>query len=150
MSRQPRLTRAQKRLYDLPAGFIDIDMFRLCIPVFTTDKARIEYTSHFSDRVETLPDDHAYHGLAGYAVCRDMTWMFWLVIPVESNQNTWVHEASHIVDYVIDHLGLDPGIDGTETRAYMLGHIFSSIEDILLPLQLPAVITQAPANVRPI
>ena len=68
------------------------------------------------------------------------------MLPVGSNSNTWVHEASHLVDFVIDYLGLDPGVEGTETRAYMLGHIYSSIEEIMTPLQLAEAAPKTPSN----
>lgn len=135
------------------AGWISLDMFRMSIPIFLTNTHCIEVLKH--EGIEVVPDDgKVVQGYAGWGTDAEGVRLHYVMLPPDSNTNTWVHEASHLVDFIIDYLGLDPSIDGTETRAYMLGHIFSSIEEIMLPIQdrlsLPMVITAAPYNEKPL
>lgn len=41
------------------------------------------------------------------------------------------HEISHLVDNIIDDLGLDPGVDGTETRAYLTSFYYGEVKKCL-------------------
>ena len=135
------------------AGWIFLDMFRISIPIFLTNKECVEVLEY--EGIETQPDhDYRVEGYAGWGQDKEGMRLHYVMLPKDSCTNTWVHEASHLVDFIIDFLGLDASIDGTETRAYMMGHIYSSIEDIMLPLQeqlsIPEIVTAAPYNEKPV
>lgn len=148
MNKNPPRQASKERFYKKHVhDWIHLDIFRIGIPIFTSEDACAAFCAY--EGVEFQPSTHAVFGSAGWGQDRDGHVLFYVVLPPHSNTNTWVHEASHLVDFIIDHLGLEPGIQGTETRAYMLGHIFSSIEAAMLPTQLPAVVTQAPYNEIP-
>lgn len=154
MTTQRRRQSARARfLSKRVAGWIILDMFRIAIPIFLTNKHCIEVLEY--EGIDIVPDDgKVVQGYAGWGTDAEGVRLHYVMLPADSNTNTWVHEASHLVDFIIDFLGLDPTIDGTETRAYMLGHIYSSIEEIMLPIQehlsLPEVVTAAPYNEKPV
>jgi len=154
MTTQRRRQSARARFFSKRvAGWIFIDMFRISIPIFLTNKHCVDVLEY--EGIETLPDyTHRVDGYAGWGQNKDGSRLHYVMLPQDSTTNTWVYEASHLTDFIIDFLGLDPSIDGTETRAYLLGHIFSSIEDIMLPLQeqltIPEIVTAAPYNEKPI
>jgi hypothetical protein len=134
MSNTPRLTKAQRKIEALVKGWIYIDMFHLSIPVFISDVDRVAWLSHHQMEFSTLDPDKKVAAIAGWASDPEGCRCIYMVLPLGVTSATWAHEASHVVDFVIEYLGLDPGLEGTEARAYMLGHIFSSIEDIMKPL----------------
>lgn len=52
--------------------------------------------------------------------------IIFIVLPHGVNEETKAHEASHAVDRIMKNLGLE----GTECRAYMIGHVIKQIGEI--------------------
>lgn len=134
MSTQQRLTKAERKIEALVKGWIEIEIFRMAVPVFISEADRVAYLNFHKASYAPMTPEQRAAALAGWALYPDQSKLIFMVLPVGVPQSTWVHEASHVVDFVFEHLGIDTGIEVTEVRAYMLGHIFASIEDIMAPL----------------
>lgn len=149
MARTKRKT-AQEKLYErLIAGEIYIDMLRICIPVFLTEKDCNEFL--VAEGITPCELDTKVHGFAGFANDPEGRTLFYVTLPIDTQPRTWVHEASHLVDFIMHKLGMETDLTGTETRAYMIDHIFSSIEDIMSQFaQVPAIVALEPINERPV
>lgn len=125
-----RSKKAPKQRYK---GLITLDMFNIDIPIYISDQDRVDDFQKYGLEVHQV--DKPFFGLAGWTTDENDLRYFYVVLSPTSQPSTWVHEASHLVDFIIDYLGLDPSVDGTETRAYMLGHIFGSIEHVMTPIR---------------
>ena len=142
MTSKYRQTARDRYLRKRTAGVIYLDIYKIQIPVFTTDQD-CEEVCKFEGL--TIPELTAPSlAYAGYGEDKNSCRVFYLMLPTDSKVSTWVHEASHIVDYVIDYLGLEAGIAGTEARAYMLDFIYTSIEEIMQPLRPTPVENENP------
>lgn len=113
-----------------PVGFIRLDIFNLDVAVFRTEKARIKTLK--AQGCDDL-DRHTDAALASAHLdtTRNGGVRLSMVIKPEATMATWAHECVHISDFVMHHLGLPPGVKNTEIRAYMVGHLFSGLQDIL-------------------
>jgi hypothetical protein len=118
---------------DLPddrmKGVINLDVFCLQVAVFDSE----------DDRVASLQDqgcvDVTRHESAAIAsahmdVTENGSPRLSMVIKPHARKSTWAHECVHIADFVMDRLGFPPGIENTEIRAYMVGHLFSGLQGI--------------------
>lgn len=113
-------------------GKIDLDIFSIEVAVFATEDDRIKGLA------ELGMDDLARHTDAAFASAhRDVSSggdvRFSMVIKPEATQATWAHECVHMADFVMDHLHLPMGVKNTEIRAYLVGHLFSRLQDIMEP-----------------
>lgn len=120
-------------MIDLPdsrmRGVIRLDIFCLDVAVFDNE----------DDRLACLRDqgcnDLTRHVEAAFASAhRDVTAdgdvRLSMVIKDPRHKATWAHECVHIADFVMDYLSLPSGVENTEVRAYMVGHLFGGLQDI--------------------
>lgn len=113
-------------------GLIQLDIFKHTVAVYLTDESRIEGLKEFN--VPNAPPlDVEVYGAVTCDVSEDGVLVLSLLLPPEgqSQISTWVHEAVHITDILLDHLGFPGSIDNTEIRAYMTQHVFEQIDFIL-------------------
>lgn len=110
-------------------GVVKLDVFDVEVPVYLSDDDRVAALKNCG--VQAEPYDGAYHGLTTINQADCGLLFFSLVIPIDSEDATWVHEASHLADFIMETLGMDPGPGNTETRAYVTAHIFRQISNIL-------------------
>lgn len=113
---------------------IEVEMFGVQIPLFTNYATMIETISAISD-IPTDSEPYAFNGMVVHGSTEAGTPVTALYLHPNSSADVWVHEASHLVDFVIFSLGLDETIHGTETRAYMLQHFFREITAIMSSYQ---------------
>lgn len=118
---------------DLPddrmRGVIALDMFNLEVAVFDNEDDRIaalgdqgceNLTCHTDAAVASAHLDSTTTGSPRLS----------MVIKPHATKATWAHECVHIADFVMDHLSLPSGVENTEIRAYMVGHLFTGLTNI--------------------
>ncbi len=118
---------------DLPdsrmRGVIHLDIFNLDVAIFDNE----------DDRIAALTDqgcnDLSRHTEAAIAsahidATEDGGPRLSMVIKPHATKATWAHECVHITDFVMDHLSLPMGVENTEIRAYMVGHLFGGLQRI--------------------
>lgn len=110
-----------------PLGVIHLDVYHLQVAVFTTDKARIK-NMRKNGVSNPLQSDNACFASAHLDTGDDGRSWFSMIIKPEATKATWAHECVHIADFVMDRLGIPSGAENTEVRAYMVGHLFASLE----------------------
>lgn len=110
-------------------GIISLDIFNLDVAIFDNE----------DDLIATLMDqgcnDLTKHTDAALASAhRNVTSAgdvrLAMVIKPRATKATWAHECVHMADFVMDYLSLPMGVENTEIRAYMVGHIFSGLQRI--------------------
>lgn len=113
-------------------GVICVEMFQIDIAVFPCLNTMVD--TLISRDVDADPDwknDPPCNGMA--VLCKDSKGcsVFAMMIDPDSDFMTWAHEISHIVDMIFSTVGIPGGIENTETRAYMTGHIWEQLEQII-------------------
>ena len=68
-------------------------------------------------------------GSAHYMKDKDGFPYYSMVISKNSSVGTWAHEACHIADFIMEHVGIPFNADNTEIRAYMVGFMVDIIRD---------------------
>lgn len=117
-------------LEDDEPAFIDvitIDMFNVVIPLFVNAGDMLEALDQVCVDVDTSDADFEFDGMACLYKDDEGSPVFAVYLSPSSTGDVWVHEASHLVDMVFETMGIFPGYESTETRAYMLQHIFRSM-----------------------
>lgn len=115
-----------KKNKPVPAlGILYIEFLRMEIPVFFTDQDRRAALAHLG--IDSAPTDRPHAGLACIDYDEAGHPMVTCVLPADSRPSTWVHEASHLVDFAMDLVGMPPDMSNTETRAYLLQYLFDQI-----------------------
>lgn len=134
------------------AGWINIDVYRIAIPICLSSDACRELCEH--EGISWDMPEKTVMAFAGWGQTKKGQRMHYVMLPSDSTPTTWVHEASHLVDFIFDYLGLDPSIEGTEARAYLLEHIYASIEATMMDIQelisIPEIVVAVPYNERPV
>ena len=110
-------------------GLIHLEIFNLDVAVFGRD----------ADRVKVLrgegcsPDsaDPAAIASAHLDFTQSGSPRLSMVIKPEATRATWAHECVHIADFVMNLVGIPMGVENTEVRAYMVGHLFGQLERIV-------------------
>lgn len=110
-------------------GVISLDIFNLDVAVFCCEEDRFNIlTEEGCD-----PDPHPEAAIASSHV--DTTEKgdprISMVIKHHASRAVWVHECSHIADFVCDVLGIPLSMDTTEVRAYLTQYLFAELEDLL-------------------
>lgn len=111
-------------------AFIDvitIDMFNVVIPIFVDAGEMLHALDQVCVDVDTTEADFVFDGMACLYKDIEGAPVFAVYLHPGSTGDVWVHEASHLVDMVFETMGIFTGYESTETRAYMLQHIFRSI-----------------------
>lgn len=110
-------------------GTIPIDIFNLDVAVFAAEQDRlaalrdegcVDLTEHKEAALSSAHMDFTEAGSIRLS----------MVIKPVATKATWAHECVHIADYVMDYLSLPPGVENTEIRAYLVGHLFSRLEEM--------------------
>lgn len=112
------------------AGMITFDMYETNVPVFIDNKSREAALRAIGVEPEALAHE-SYYGLCCVDDHPQGGSIFSIVLSPESNISTWAHEASHLVDFIFDYLGIHPGVESTENRAYMVGYVTSRFAEIM-------------------
>ena len=110
-------------------GIIPLDVFCLNVAVFADDESRCaalreegcDVSEHDEDCLASAHIDTAGDG---------STRLSMVVKPVAAKA-TWAHECVHIADFVMNRLGIPMGVRNTEIRAYLVGHVFAGLEEIM-------------------
>jgi hypothetical protein len=110
-------------------GSIPIDVFNINVAVFASD----------ADRVACLKEegcDPVEHDIAALASAHmdekpNGGARFSLVLKPDATKATWAHECSHMADFICHRLGMPISFDATEVRAYLIGHLFAHLEEML-------------------
>lgn len=111
---------------------IEVEMFQAQIPVFTDRREMIEtLISIGTDAKTAWIDEGPCFGMATTVKDSSGADVFALYLDPEADASVWVHEASHLVDFIFDSRGISTCMASTETRAYMLGWIFKEIARIM-------------------
>lgn len=117
-------------LSDEDVDFIDvitIDMFNVVIPVFVDAGQMLQALDKVCVGVDTGEADFEFDGMACWYKDDEGAPVFAVYLHPNSTGDVWVHEASHLVDMIFETMGIFTGYESTETRAYMLQHIFRSM-----------------------
>lgn len=77
--------------------------------------------------VDSSNPDFEFEGMACWYKDTEGAPVFAVYLSPTSTGDVWVHEASHLVDMIFETMGIFTGYESTETRAYMLQHIFRSM-----------------------
>lgn len=115
---------------DEDVDFIDvitIDMFNVVIPVFVDANQMLQALDKVCVDVDTTKAEFEFDGMACLYKDEEGCPVFAVYLHPDSSGDVWVHEASHLVDMVFETMGIFTGFESTETRAYMLQHIFRSM-----------------------
>lgn len=115
---------------DEDVDFIDvisIDMFNVVIPLFVDANQMLEALDKVCVDVDTTECAFEFNGMACLYKDDEGAPVFAVYLHPDSTGDVWVHEASHLVDMVFETMGIFTGYEATETRAYMLQHIFRSM-----------------------
>lgn len=121
-------TRGRKQSKDRWIGLIRIDIFRQTVPVFISTEDHIAEAQ--ARGFSTVEPEGPYEAMACCDVDSNGVKHFALVIPPQVFPATWVHEAVHIADYIMDYVGIPSDTSNTEVRAYLTGYIFERLEVI--------------------
>lgn len=111
-------------------GTISVDVYNLDVGVFSSHAARIKFL-----RKQGCSDPAGLNcnGLAGAGLdeADDGRYLLTIVITEKAGMAEWAHECSHIADFICDVVGVPISLEATEARAYLVGHIFAGLQDIL-------------------
>ena len=111
-------------------GSIMLDIFNLEVAIFRSEADRIECLR--GEGCDNLSEHNpASISSAHLDMTRDGAPRLSMVIKPKATRATWVHECVHIADFVIDLLNLPTGVENTEIRAYMVGHLFAGLSEII-------------------
>lgn len=113
-------------------GLIHIDIFKYTVAVYLSDEDRIEGLKEFNVS-NPIPLDTPYFGAVTCDMADDEILVLSILFSPEGQDtiSTWVHEAVHITDIMLDHLGFPGSVDNTEIRAYLTQYVFEEISRIL-------------------
>lgn len=115
---------------DEDVDFIDvitIDMFNVAIPVFVNAGQMLQALDKICVDVDTRDSEFKFDGMACLYKDDEGCPVYAVYLHPDSTVDVWAHEASHLVDMVFETMGIYAGYESTETRAYMLQHIFRSM-----------------------
>lgn len=110
-------------------GIITLDIFNLDVAVFERDEDRVvalRAQGCDSEAGNPASLSSAHMEFTGEGQIR-----LSMVIKPGVSGAIWAHECVHIADFVMDHLGIGMGVDCTEVRAYMVGHLFEHLERMI-------------------
>lgn len=110
-------------------GIIRLDVFNLEVAVFDSEDDRIECLKDQGCTDLTRHTDAAIAS-AHLDVTESGSPRISMVIKPRATKATWAHECVHVADFVIDLLRLPTGLENTEIRAYLVGHLFAGLQDI--------------------
>ncbi len=111
-------------------GSIPLDIFNIDVAVFATESDRLEVLGNEGCESLTRHADAALSS-AHMDVTANGAARFSMVIKPEATKATWAHECVHIADFVMDHLSLPTGVENTEVRAYLVGHLFANLDEMM-------------------
>ena len=79
-------------------------------------------------------------GAAGYAEHKARTGqlLFWVMLPERVDLITIVHEAVHVVDYLLEAVGIPVTVANAEVRTYMTGWLVGELCAVCNITPLPA------------
>lgn len=108
---------------------IPVDVFNLEVAVFRSESARVKCLR----KEGCSPDDHDQSAIASAHVdlAGDGSPRLSLVIKPHAAKATWAHECSHMADFICNLLGIPISLKNTETRAYLVQHLFAGLEKAL-------------------
>jgi hypothetical protein len=102
------------------AHLIEVDWLKQKIAVFKSIKQ--------ARRVVDVSDDCAgAAGIAGYAKRDDGQVIFYMILPKKPKLDTIVHESIHVVDYLLECVGIPITVQCGEVRTYMTEWLVSEL-----------------------
>ena len=109
------------------AAYIPIDVYSLGVAVFRNEKRRAAVLR--DQGCDDIADGNPAALASAYRdYANDGTVRLSMVLKRGTTRATWAHECVHIADFVMDHVGIPLGIDNTEVRAYLVGHLFAHLD----------------------
>jgi hypothetical protein len=128
-STTPSTRTKKKPIKPLYKGIVYIEFLKLQIPVFSQDSDRVAFLkAHNNYATDAAPN---YLALVSLTENQEGIPIISATIPPTTSLSTLVHEASHIVDFAFDITGIDTDIASTETRGYMIQHVWEQLYKIL-------------------
>lgn len=113
----------------LEVTVIPVDVYSIDVGVFRDDKSRVATLK--SEGCDAESWENAALASAHLDRTEDGYPRFSFVIKPEATRATWAHECSHMADFICDALGLPISLEATEVRAYLVGYLMASLEDII-------------------
>lgn len=110
-------------------AYIPVDVFHLGVAVFRSEKTRLAVLRDQGCRSLT-PHPKAAVSSAHMDVADDGTVRLSMVIKPKASRSTWAHECSHVADFIMEHVGIPLGLESTELRAYLVGHLFWHLDNL--------------------
>lgn len=108
------------------SGQIELDVFEIEIDVFRS-------LGEFSGWLESKgaePHSGASYGQAAHVLDSEGVSWFAIFIADDAPLKTYVHEAVHLADWVMENAGIPCTAENTEVRAYLTAHIFDGLEKV--------------------
>jgi len=115
-------------------GIINLDIFHLIVAVFISDEDRCKDMERFGFQPE--PETRSFRGLAVQSYDDQGHCFHAIVITPDGDDSTITHEASHIVDFLFDHLGIPGDMGSTELRAYLSSYLIERTRQMVLKNQI--------------
>lgn len=114
-----------------PLGVFQIGIFNTQVAVFDSLK---KLQKHHTKTLGHDPIDGlnpASYGMCIKETVEDGTVFFYLYIGKDANRYTRIHECSHLVDWVMNEVGVPVDVHNTEIRAYMLAECCQLLDEVL-------------------
>jgi hypothetical protein len=110
---------------------IEIDMFQVQAALFIDLDCMIDQLISLGTDADNSWRKELCRGMAAHVHDESGSPVLALYIAPDSPVSVWVHEISHLVDFIFDIRGISPCAKSTETRAYMNQFIFEIIENAM-------------------
>jgi hypothetical protein len=110
---------------------IHLDVFHVQVGVFKSDKKRRQHLKKYGFAGKIERNEPACFGSTHLDIDDTGRGWFSMVIKPVANQSTWAHECSHMADFLMDRLGIPTDVSNTEVRAYLVGRLFSGLEEVV-------------------
>jgi len=127
--RGSKMIKQDKRI----ALYIPLDMFNLGVAVFRSETKRLAVLQK-QGCVDLERQNDSALASAHMDYTSDGAIRLSMVIKPGATRSTWAHECSHIADFAMEYLGIPPGVESTEVRAYLVGHLFWHLDNSEVPL----------------
>lgn len=110
-------------------GMLKVNPFGREVPIFTSSKAYMAEAASLG--YEVSEPDGSFLGYLSIIEDEDGYTRHAIIFHEDARFHTWVHEISHLIDYVFKHCGVPSGIESTEVRAYLMNDLLIQLQEIM-------------------
>ena len=114
-----------------PNGVLSIQPFNVQVAVFNNLDRLQKYHTHVLGEDPIADLNQASYGMCISEIGRTGEHRFYLYFAKDANRYIRIHECSHLVDFVMDAVGVPISIENTEIRAYLLGETCQQLDEVL-------------------